>query len=168
MISGHYPMTFSTPYSFVIVALVLLAGGVVRHFYNERHAGRGDAWWAWGLAAACVAAAIFVSMAGSPAGRAQLGLTPQKQIEIASPATIPKHIGDIILTRCAMCHAKDPLWMGVAVPPKGILLQTPDQIMRAMGEIRIQAVLTHAMPPNNITQMTTTERQVLAAWLATP
>ena len=165
MISGHYPMTFSTPYAWVIVALVLLAGGVVRHFYNERHAGRGDAWWAWGLAAVCVALAIFVSMTGSPAGRAQLGLTLQKQIEIASHATIPKHIGDIILTRCAMCHAKDPLWAGVAVPPKGILLQTPDQIKRAMGEIRVQAVLTQAMPPNNITQMTANERRVLAAWL---
>jgi uncharacterized membrane protein len=54
---------------------------------------------------------------------------------------------------------------GVAVPPKGILLQTPDQIKRAMGEIRVQAVLTQAMPPNNVTQMTANERRVLAAWL---
>jgi uncharacterized membrane protein len=34
-----------------------------------------------------------------------------------------------------------------------------------MGEIRVQAVLTQAMPPNNVTQMTANERRVLAAWL---
>ena len=165
MISGHYPLTYSTPYAWVIVGLVLVAGGVVRHFYNERHAGRDDPWWTWGLAAACVAVAIFVSMLGSPAGRAKLGLTPLKPVKIASAAKLPKDVDEIILTRCSMCHAREPVWSGLAMPPKGILLETPDQIVRAAHEIRVQAVLTAAMPPNNITQMTQGERQVLASWL---
>ncbi len=42
MISGHYPLTFMSPYAWVMVGFVLVAGAVVRHFYNERHAGRGD------------------------------------------------------------------------------------------------------------------------------
>ena len=32
--------------------------------------------------------------------------------------------------------------------------------------IRIQAVMTHAMPPNNITEITEAERATLARWLA--
>jgi uncharacterized membrane protein len=165
MISGHYPSTYATPYAWALVGLVLLAGGVVRHFYNERHAGRPDPWWAWGLAGACVAAAIVVSMLGTPAGRAQLGSVPRHPVEAASDAKIPTEVAEIILTRCSMCHSREPVWAGFAAPPKGIRLDTPDRIVRAAPEIRIQAVTTDAMPPNNVTQMTAEERRVLAAWL---
>ena len=65
-----------------------------------------------------------------------------------------------------MCHAREPVWAGIVMPPKGILLETPDQIVQAAQEIRVQSVLTMAMPPNNITQMTQEERRALAAWLA--
>lgn len=165
MISGHYPMTWSTPYAWVIVGLVLIAGGVVRHFYNERHAGRGDPWWTWGVAAACIATAIVVTMTSSPAGRAKLGLATLAPVKVGSAAQIPKVVDEIILTRCSMCHAREPVWSGIMLPPKGIVLETADQIVRAAHEIRVQAVLTTAMPPNNITQMTTEERHALAAWL---
>ncbi|MBX9826594.1 MAG: urate hydroxylase PuuD [Xanthobacteraceae bacterium] len=166
MISGHYPLTYSTPYTWAIAGLVLVAGGVVRHFYNERHARRGDPWWTWGVAAACVVAAVFISMLGSPAGRTKLGLMPLKSVEVTSAARIPKNVDEIILSRCSMCHAREPVWAGIVMPPKGILLETPDQIARAAHEIRVQSVLTTAMPPNNITQMTQEERRALAAWLA--
>jgi uncharacterized membrane protein len=167
MIAGHYPFTYSTPHAWVIVGLVLVAGGVVRHFYNERHAGRGDPWWTWGVAAACVAAAAFVSMLGSPGGRAKLGLAPLQPVAMASAAVVPKEVSEIMSTRCSMCHSREPVWVGVAAPPNGLLLETPDQIARAAHEIRLQAVLTTAMPPNNITQMTPQERRTLATWLDT-
>lgn len=164
MISGHYPLSYSSPHAWAMVGLVLVAGGVVRHFYNVRHAGRGDPWWTWGLASACVAAAVVVSMTGSPAGRDMLGLSPAPTA--ASPAAaIPKTVGEIVLTRCSMCHAREPVWSGLAAPPKGILLETPDQIRRAAHGIREQAVISTVMPPNNITGMTADERRVLAAWL---
>src|SRR5262249_7613234 len=110
MISGHYPSTYSTPYAWALVGLVLVAGGVVRHFYNERHAGRPDPWWAWGLAGACVAAASVVSILGTPAGRAELGLAPRQPVEAASTAKIPSEVAEIILTRCSMCHSREPVW----------------------------------------------------------
>jgi len=166
MLSGHYPLTYSTPYAWVIVGLVLVAGSVVRHFYNTRHAGRGNAWWAWGVAAACVVAAVFVSATSAPSGRARLGLAPLAPVEVSSAARIPKEVDDIILSRCSMCHAREPVWADLAMPPKGILLETPDEIRRAARAIHMQAVQTHAMPPNNITEMTQDERDVLAAWLA--
>jgi uncharacterized membrane protein len=47
-----------------------------------------------------------------------------------------------------------------------VRLDTPEEIARHAGAIRIQAVLTHAMPPNNITEMTLEERKSIANWLA--
>jgi uncharacterized membrane protein len=93
-----------------------------------------------------------------------LGLSPRPAT--ASPqAAIPKNVSEIILTRCSMCHAREPVWSGLASPPKGVTLETPDQIRRAAHGIREQAVISAVMPPNNITEMTADERRVLAAWL---
>ena len=63
-----------------------------------------------------------------------------------------------------MCHASLPVWDGVAIAPKGVKLDTPELIQRWRGEVRIQAALTRAMPPNNLTEMTDEERAVLRAW----
>ena len=42
MISNHYPLLYATKYNWVIVAIVLALGPIIRHFYNSRHAGRKD------------------------------------------------------------------------------------------------------------------------------
>ena len=47
-----------------------------------------------------------------------------------------------------------------------MLLDTPENMARFAPAIRVQSVLTHAMPPNNITDMQPEERQELARWLA--
>ena len=38
MISNHYPLLFATRYNWLIVAIVLALGPVIRHFFNARHA----------------------------------------------------------------------------------------------------------------------------------
>jgi uncharacterized membrane protein len=58
------------------------------------------------------------------------------------------------------------VWDGIGEAPKGVLLDTPEHIAAFGPAIRMQAVLTHAMPPNNLTEMTAEERGVLAHWLA--
>ena len=65
-----------------------------------------------------------------------------------------------------MCHAAQPVWDGIAAAPKGVLLDEPGHILRQAEAIRVHAVMTHAMPPNNITEITGEERKVLAQWLA--
>jgi uncharacterized membrane protein len=166
MISGHYPLTFTSPYAWIMVGLVLVAGAVVRHFYNERHAGRGDPWWTWAAAAVCMAAIVWLSMLSNPAGREWLGLKPEKAIKVADAATVPKDVDDIVSSRCSMCHAREPVWSGIVAPPKGVMFDTPGQIARQRDAIRMHSVMTNAMPPNNITEMTVAERRTLALWLA--
>jgi uncharacterized membrane protein len=166
MLSGHYPLTFMSPYAWIMVGFVLVAGALVRHFYNERHAGRGNQWWAWGVAALCMAVVIWLSMLTNPIGRQALGLKAIKQPKQLAAVAIPKDVDGIITSRCSMCHASEPVWNGLASPPKGVRLDTPAEIVRQREHIYLHSVRTHAMPPNNITQMTGDERRTLAAWLS--
>jgi uncharacterized membrane protein len=159
MLSNHYPLAWSSRWSPAIVGLIVVAGAVVRHFYNARHAGRPSPWWTWGVAAACVALAAWLSVVGKPGEAAA-----------APSGTLAAALSDealaAIQARCSMCHAGTPLWPGIAVAPKGVRLETSQDIARHAQEIRVQAVLTHAMPPNNLTTMTLDERRAVAAWLA--
>jgi uncharacterized membrane protein len=81
---------------------------------------------------------------------------------------IPKFaaVQDIVISRCSMCHAGEPVWAGITSAPKGLRLDEAGQIRLHAKLIEINAVRSHAMPPGNITEITAEERQVLAAWIA--
>jgi uncharacterized membrane protein len=84
---------------------------------------------------------------------------------VAAPASFAA-VQEVILSRCSMCHAAQPVWAGIIAPPKGVLLDTPEQIRSHARLIDIWSVRSHAMPPGNITEMTSEERRLLAAWLS--
>jgi uncharacterized membrane protein len=155
MISNHYPLLYATRYNWVIVAIVLAIGPVIRHFYNSRHEGKGSPWWTWGVAAAGMLAIAWLSAAG-PRGRSD-----------AQP-TAPSFAAalDIVSSRCSMCHAAEPVWAGIPVAPKDVHLDTPERVAANARLIEIHAVRSSAMPPGNVTEMTTEERALLASWLA--
>lgn len=164
MLSNHYPLAWSSRWSVAIVGLVVIAGAIVRHFYNSRHADEGSPWWTWGVAAVCLALAAWLSVVGAPGEAAASG-----SADAGGPRESAGRFETAVLaiqSRCSMCHASEPVWAGIAVPPKGVRLDTPALIARHAEAIRIQAVLTHAMPPNNLTEMTADERRSVAAWLA--
>ncbi len=69
--------------------------------------------------------------------------------------------------RCAMCHAATPAWDGIAIAPKGVRLDSPEAVALQKEAIRIHSVLSRAMPPNNITEMTLEERRLVATWTGT-
>jgi uncharacterized membrane protein len=158
MISNHYPLAFASRWNWVILALVLVVGAVIRHFYNERHAGRPNPWWTWGVAGAGMLLIVWLSAATPPveAGNAQAVATP-------GPIDVVE-VENVVLSRCSMCHAEQPLWEGMAAPPKGVMLDTPERIRQHAGPIHMQAVLTHAMPPGNVTEIEPAERALLGAW----
>jgi uncharacterized membrane protein len=154
MIANHYPLMFATRFNWVIVAIVLAIGPAIRHFFNSRHEGKGSPWWTWGVAAAGMLAVAWLS-----------GLGPRDAGARASKIDV-KAAENTVLARCSMCHMEGPVWPGVHSPPKGVLLDNPENIRRHAHLIEINAVRSHAMPPGNITEMTSEERQILAAWLA--
>ena len=119
------------------------------------------AWTIAGAAIIALVAAVWTYLDGSPSHAAMAGM----QRHDAGAALPPDDVVTIIQSRCSMCHAPEPLWPSLASPPNGVLLDTPEHIARFAPAIRVQAVLTHAMPPNNLTGVEPEERQALAKWL---
>ena len=163
MLSNHYPLAWSSSHGVAIIGLVVVAGAVIRHFFNARHADRPSPWWTWGVAAACLAAAMALSILGRPDVDAAAAAAPGSGTALAGPT---EEALLAIQSRCSMCHAAEPVWAGIGAAPKGVHLDTPAAIARNAEAIRLQAVLTRAMPPNNITGMTAEERRDVAAWLS--
>ena len=73
-------------------------------------------------------------------------------------------VHDIVLGRCSMCHSGEPSWEGLLWPPKGIRLETEAQIAQSARAIYMQAGLSHAMPPANLSFMEEDERAKIVAW----
>ena len=156
MLSNHYPLFFATKYNWLIVAIVLAIGPVIRHFFNTRHEGKGSPWWTWGVAAAGMIAVALLSAAG-PASLTTAALPPTPKFT---------QVKNIVIGRCSMCHAAEPVWPGIPAAPRGVMLDDSDQIQRHASLIEAYAVRSQAMPPGNITEMTSKERLMLASWLA--
>ena len=166
MLSNHYPMTYSNPRVIpAIVICIIVAGALVRYFYNVWHLGHHNApWWAWAAAALAIVCAFFIAAGASSGLRELAGLKPLPAAPaLAGEPKAPPEVVEIVTNRCSMCHSAAPM-EDIGEAPKGVLLDTPEHIARFAPAIRMQAVLTHAMPPNNFTQMTDDERAVLARW----
>jgi uncharacterized membrane protein len=63
-----------------------------------------------------------------------------------------------------MCHAREPVYEGIYWAPKGVYLETANEIAGAAKEIYIQAGVTHAMPPANITELPEEDRMKIVKW----
>jgi uncharacterized membrane protein len=157
MLGDHYPLMFGTRYNWLIFAIVLVVGFLIRHFYNLRHAGRPNPWWTWVAAAVGMAAVAWLSWAGIRISQEAAART--------LPTVTFADAQEIVLTRCSMCHAKEPVWEGIVTAPRGVRLDTPDDIRRHAREIEIYAVLTDAMPPGNVTEISDADRRRIAAGL---
>lgn len=155
MLSNHYPLFFATRFNWVIVAIVLLIGPVIRHYFNARHEGKEGPLWTWAVAAAGMLAIAWLS--GTGAG-IKMGVLP------AAPKFAA--VQEIVISRCSMCHAAEPVWSGFVSAPKGVLLDSPEQIKLHARMIDINAVRSRAMPPGNVTEISADERLILAAWIA--
>src|SRR4051794_7223405 len=156
MISNHYPLLFATRYNWLIVAIVLALGPIIRHFFNARHAGRKSPWWVWGVAAGGMIAIALLSAAGP--GDARVGS--------AHPPATYANVEEIILSRCSMCHALEPVWASIVTAPKAIRLDDTTHIQRNARLIGRNAAWSNAMPPGNVTEMTAGERALIAEWLS--
>jgi len=169
MLSNHYPVVYANARIIpALVTCIIIAGALVRYFYNMFHDEHfAPPWWTWLAAAVAMWAAFWIATAASPGMRPALGLAELDPVQAADSGSVkaPADVVEVVETRCSMCHSPEPAWEGIGEAPKGVLLDTPEHIAAFAPAIRMQAVLTHAMPPNNLTEMTPPERAILARWL---
>tara|TARA_B100000780_G_scaffold19223_1_gene12454 strand:+ start:2951 stop:4207 length:1257 start_codon:yes stop_codon:yes gene_type:complete len=165
MLSNHYPLAFASEYNWLIAALVFLMGVTIRHYFNTLHAGTGNPTWTW-LATAILFLCII-----------WLSTVPLRQsydvVDDAPREVTAKHfaaaddfdvVADIVLGRCSMCHAREPAYDGIRWAPKQVYLETKGDIAGAARQIYLQAGVSHAMPPANLTWMEPEERANIIRW----
>ncbi len=164
MLANHYPLAFATQYNWIIIALVLVIGVVIRHFFNSHHAGKGEPYWTWAVAAIAFIIIMWLSEAGPPQrGEAETGSLSVRTEKLLAASEFDE-VRDIIGARCSMCHAVEPVWEGVPHAPKDVLLETDIHIALQAEEIYKQAARSDAMPPGNVTDLTQADREVIALW----
>ena len=165
MLSNHYPLAFATEYSWVIASLIFLMGVLIRVYFNRLHSKQGHTVWPWIAAAALFLVIVWLSTMPAvltSSGNGAAALTSSERRLAASPHF--EAVQEAVLTRCLVCHAEEPVWEGVHRPPKGIVLETGEQVLRNARLIYLQAGRSRAMPPGNLAGMEDEERRLIAAW----
>jgi len=164
MLSNHAPLAFATEFNWIIASLVFLMGVTIRHYFNTKHARKGDPIWTW-----LVTVILFIIIMW-------LSTVPKVLVSDDENAALTNYeqkfanaqhfqqVRDTVLGRCSMCHASEPVWDGIIAAPKGVLLETDAQIAKHAKAIYLQSGRSHAMPPANITYMEESERKAVVQW----
>ena len=162
MLSNHYPLVFATQYNWLIASLVFLMGVTVRHWFNTKHARKGNPHWTWFVTVVLFLLIAWLSTAPMRQRPEQAALTGPA-LTYASAQGFDDVVS-IVQGRCSMCHAAEPVYEGIHWAPKNVVLETPAQIAAEAERIYMQAGLTHAMPPANLSYIEPTEREAIIRW----
>ncbi|MDE0779695.1 MAG: urate hydroxylase PuuD [Alphaproteobacteria bacterium] len=165
MLSNHYPLAFATEYNWIIASLVFLMGVSIRHYFNSIHAGKKHPVWTWPATIAIFIVIMWLStvprfFGDDPETSSQLAPYEERFLAAANFDIVR----DVVQGRCAMCHAQEPGWEGIVTAPKGVRLETDQQIARHAHRIYLHAGRSRAMPPANVSFMEDDERATIVAW----
>ena len=156
MVSTHFPMIFAHEQSWIVVALILIVGGIIRDYFNRKNAGAEGRvlQWQWPSAAGFMFILIlFISY--DPRSFGTKGENAPGVPEVLA----------IVKARCVSCHAAQPTDPDFERAPGGVRLESAQDLRRFSSKILNQAVLTRAMPLANRTKMTRAERDILGYWI---
>ena len=116
MISNHYAMTYRHEHAWAVLAAIMAAGVLIRHFFNLRHTGRIE--WRYPVsrrgAAARAGGGDRAERAGRVGRRRRPGRAIRQGAEPSSPSAAPSAM------------PSKPTQPGFAAAPAGIELQTGD------------------------------------------
>ena len=164
MISNHFPITYGSPYGWLVLAVLSAAGVLVRQFFLLTHKHRIVV--ALPAGAAVLIGIVIFALAprssAAPGAEAATGVGGGSSVAAVHYADV----APIVAARCAVCHATHPTEAGYASAPEGVLLDTPEHIAANAQRIYVQAVQTHAMPLGNTTGITLAERATLGRWIS--
>ncbi|MFQ3789182.1 urate hydroxylase PuuD [Halomonas sp. A29] len=153
MISNHYSFVYNHEYAWVLMALFIFAGALIRQFFVLMHTGKIQP--AYPVAGAALILVAF--WLAAPAGQ----VTGTPVAEGAGPDFEEVHA--LIDQHCVACHSRQPTQPGFTSPPAGVAYDTEQQILGQKERIQ-QVVGSKYMPLGNMTGMTDEEREVIAAW----
>jgi len=150
MISNHYAMTYAHAYHWLVLAGIMAAGVMIRHFFNLKHKGRIV--WAYPAIGIVLLLAVAITIA------------PQPRLKQHTDASTFSLVQNVIAQRCVSCHSAQPTQEGFAAAPGGVMLHTPALLRQHADKVYQQAVQLKAMPIGNLTHITDEERAIIGAW----
>jgi len=154
MVSNHYPMTFSNPYNWVILAGLALVGVLIRHYFNLRHKGQSN------LLLPFAAVGVFITMIIFAAD-----MEAQKRARFADVQGTFAEVQLVVKKHCTACHSAVPTHESFDDAPGGVKLDSEALIRQYAPRIMEQAVNSDIMPLANETGMTEEERAMLGQWI---
>ncbi len=153
MISNHFPMTFGHTYNWVVLTLMMFIGVLVRHaMIAMEKKTKGT----WVIIPAVVLLGVVTFM--TVPKRMKASDDGKESVTYAEVATIFQN-------RCLSCHSSAPTDDTFTVPPNGVLFETEEQIRLKADIIMVRVVDTKTMPLVNKTEMTDSEREIVARWI---
>ena len=154
MVSQHYPFLFTHPQSWLIVALIIVIGALVRHMLNRLDADGDWDSYAWVMPAAAMGLITAIYVTAPVARNTTGGMVSDTEAQVI----VGKH--------CLMCHSHNPSHPAFKEPPKNITLESAPEMRRFAQQIYMQTVQNRAMPLGNQTGMTEDERDALGRWVS--
>ncbi|MDB5888186.1 MAG: hypothetical protein JWM03_1058, partial [Rhodocyclales bacterium] len=149
MISNHYASTYTHPYAWLVLVLIMLGSVLIRHFFNLRHFGIVR--WEFPIAGMAIILAVLMWIAPRHA-----------EADAAHAAPTLQEVASITQARCAACHSDHTTILPVA--QAGVKLDTPERVKQYAQRVYERSVQLKNMPLGNMTQMTDEERAKIGAW----
>ena len=162
MLSNHYPLAFATEYNWIIASMVFLMGVTIRHYFNTMHARAGKPTWTWAITIIIFLIIMWLSTVPNVLSNKKTQIpTALEPLRISQKF---ESVESIIISRCSMCHASEPVYPNIHIAPNNVLLETEEQIIQNARGIYLHAGRSNAMPPANVTWMEEDERTLLVQW----
>ncbi len=159
MLSGHYSFTYTNPYNWIVLILMMLAGALIRQFFVMRHGyklGRNSHPWPYALVGVVVIVGAVVWM--KPPAQAAVANSPAAGAAVAgSGQGGAKEVQKVLEQRCYACH-------GPALQMKNVRLDSIDLLKQHAQSVYQQVVVSKVMPINNSTGITDAERALIGKW----
>jgi uncharacterized membrane protein len=151
MLSNHYGWLYQGKQNWLVLALLMQAGALIRHSFVARHKALVQGKrvpWEFAIGGAMILAGVVFWLAPP---------TPDNAARQTDTAVTFTEVRSVIGQRCEICH-------NAQVQNKGISLHTPALIKQHAQAIYQQATVLKLMPMNNATQMTEVERALIKRW----
>lgn len=156
MLSNHYSFTYSNPYNWVILIMMMLAGALIRQYFVMMHGyrlGRNKNPIAYALVGVFVILGVIVALKPEPSK-----VSPDSASSAALATGVAyKDVQKVLEARCYMCH-------GSNVQMKNVRLDSPEAVKQHAQAMYQQVVVARIMPMNNVTNITEEERGLIGAW----
>jgi len=154
MLSGHYPAIYGHPQNWLVLLVFSLAAVGIRHYFNIRHLPGFRLWPL--IPAVLLLAGLIIVTAPEPRS---VNKTGDSKIRVET-----SEVYAIVQQRCIKCHAPVPQFEGFTSPPLGVELDSQKKLLQHAERVYQTVVILRTMPLGNMTQITDTERDQIAAW----